>query len=132
MCTVSLTIIILKLELRNRFRSPVKTKEGHAVYQQITCNNQHLEVTLAGKLYSQDTTELREEILKYIDSGVKKINLNLAELTYMDSSGLSLLVLLHKSLQNIQGTLAINCTKGLVLEILHRTRLDKWLNIALA
>ncbi len=102
------------------------------MYQQIECNENHLNVTLSGKLYSQDTTELREEILKYIDNGVKWIHLNLAELTYMDSSGLSLLVLLHKSLQNVHGSLAIDCTKGLVQEILYRTRLNKWLTISLS
>ncbi len=108
-----------------------KRKKAKYMYQQIECNENHLNVTLSGKLYSQDTTELREEILKYIDNGVKWIHLNLAELTYMDSSGLSLLVLLHKSLQNVHGSLAIDCTKGLVQEILYRTRLNKWLTISL-
>lgn len=67
----------------------------------VTYENEHLLVDLSGKLYTQDATELREELLKYIDGGAKWVNLNVSELTYIDSSGLSLLVTIQKSLQNL-------------------------------
>ena len=63
---------------------------------QIAIKKRNLDVNLSGRLYIQDIAQLREQITNSIDSGPNQITLNLSEVTYMDSSGLSLLVVLHK------------------------------------
>lgn len=96
---------------------------------QIAIKKRHLDVNLSGRLYIQDIAQLREQITNSIDSGPNQITLNLSEVTYMDSSGLSLLVVLHKKAINLHGNLTITGATGPVEEIIKRTRLDKILNL---
>jgi anti-sigma B factor antagonist len=67
--------------------------------------------------------ELREHVNKAIDSGGKNILLNLAELSYMDSSGVGTLVGCYTSAQNRGAQLKLlNLTKKMT-ELLAITKL---------
>lgn len=96
---------------------------------QIAAQESHLTVDLWGKMYIQDISSLHEKITNYIYTGSKYVTLDLSEVTYMDSSGLSLLVSLHKETSSLHGILTIKGATGIVDEIIKRTRLDKVLNV---
>jgi len=82
-------------------------------------------VALTGKIYSQDAAVVRDELLEEIDRGVINISIDLSELTYIDSTGLGVLVTLHKRTKEKNGKLVLIGAQGLVEQLLKRTRLDK-------
>lgn len=82
-------------------------------------------VVLTGKIYSQDAAVVRDELLEEIDRGVINISIGLSELTYIDSTGLGVLVTLHKRTKEKGGKMVLTGAQGLVEQLLKRTRLDK-------
>ena len=96
---------------------------------QIAAQESRLSVDLWGKMYIQDISSLHEKITNYINTGSKCVTLDLSKVTYMDSSGLSLLVTLHKETINSHGNLTIKGATGVVGEIIKRTHLNKVLNV---
>ncbi len=53
-----------------------------------TVNGKHAELALKGEVDSGSYTELRQPLLDLIDSGATDIVIDLAEVTFLDSSGL--------------------------------------------
>lgn len=69
-------------------------------------------------------SELLDSLLqKLVAKGVRKLLLNLADLTQIDSSGLSVIVGTCASLRRQGGDLKVLCPRGLVLEVLKVLRL---------
>ncbi len=92
-------------------------------------NGNQATVALAGKLYAHDAGELRDELLAAIERGVIHIRFDLAGLQYIDSSGLGVLVTIHKRTGERNGGLVLTGVQGMAAEILKRTRLDRVLHI---
>ena len=97
---------------------------------QITETNSQTTIDLAGKLYIQDIEQLRCDLVQYLEKGSKWLTVNLAEVTYIDSSGLSLFVMLHKCVEQLHGGLTLLGAHGMVKEIFTRTRLDRLLKVS--
>ena len=55
---------------------------------------------------------------KVVDSGAKKVVINLADVDYISSGGIRVLILACKQLNNIQGEMKIAAAKGMVKEAL--------------
>ena len=66
---------------------------------------------------------LGSHLKKLIDKGVRKLLLNLADLTRIDSSGISIIVGTCASLRRKSGDLKLLCPRGRVLEVLTVFRL---------
>ena len=66
---------------------------------------------------------LSRQLKKLIDNGVRKLLLNLADLTKIDSSGISVIVETCASLRRRGGDLRLLCPRGRVLEVLTVVRL---------
>lgn len=66
---------------------------------------------------------LSSRLNKLVDSGVRKLVLNLADLTQLDSSGISVIVETCVSLRRKNGNLKLLCPCGRVLEVLTVLRL---------
>lgn len=66
---------------------------------------------------------LRRQLKELIDNGVRYLLLNLADLTKIDSSGISLIVETCASLRRRGGDLRLLCPRGRVLEVLTVVRL---------
>lgn len=66
---------------------------------------------------------LSSRVNKLVDSGVRKLVLNLAGLTQLDSSGISVIVETCVSLRRKNGNLKLLCPCGRVLEVLTVLRL---------
>lgn len=74
---------------------------------------------------------LSKRLTKLIANGVRKVLLNLASLTQVDSTGVSVIVQTYASLRNRGGQLKLLCPCGRVLEVLRLFRLVEiipWFN----
>jgi anti-sigma B factor antagonist len=61
---------------------------------------------------------LSNQLKKLVGNGVRKLLLNLADLTQVDSSGVSVIVRTYVSLKRQSGDLKLLCPSGRVLEVL--------------
>ena len=96
---------------------------------QIVESNSTATIYLSGKLYLQYIEPLRFDLVQALEKGAKWLTVNLAEVTYIDSSGLSLFVMLHKCAEQLHGSLTLRGAHGMVQEIFKRTQLDTLLSI---
>ena len=95
----------------------------------LTTNGNQAILTLTNKQYKHDAGIIRDEMIEKIETGHHHLTLNLAGVTYIDSSGLGVLVTLHKMTQEKNGSLTLIGVQGMVKELLQRTRLDKVLQL---
>ena len=89
----------------------------------------HALVALAGELDASTVGELYEQLAKLRREGVEHVALNMAEVTFVDSTGLSVLVTLHKRLESVNGELIIFCPSVQLRRLLEVTALDRFLNV---
>ena len=68
---------------------------------------------------------LRQKLLNHIDKGHNRFVVNLSNVDYIDSSGLGVLVAIHKRSLQHGGSVAISGLKGTVKELFELTRLNK-------
>jgi anti-sigma B factor antagonist len=81
-------------------------------------------VDLSGRITLGDGTgEIRETMKKLIQSGQKKILLNLGDVTYMDSAGLGELVGAYASVANAGGVIKLLNAQKKVSDLLSVTKL---------
>lgn len=71
-----------------------------------------------GSLSATTAEKGSQEIKKILDRGVKKVVVNLADVDYISSGGLRVLILTCKQLNNVQGGMKIAAAKGMVKEAL--------------
>jgi anti-sigma B factor antagonist len=91
-------------------------------------NNQVL-VALSGEIYVEESTAIREQLLQYLEKGYSLFTINLSEVSYIDSSGLGVLVAIHKRALQNKGQVIIQGLRGSVKELFELTRLTKVFSI---
>lgn len=75
-------------------------------------------VKMQGSLSATTAEQGLQEMKKIVDSGAKKIVINLADVDYISSGGIRVLILASKQLHNVQGEMKIAAAKGMVKEAL--------------
>lgn len=95
----------------------------------IKVDGNHVTTFLTGKVYSQDASLFRDELLEQIDKGVTAVTIDLSELTYIDSTGLGVLITINKRIKEKNGKIVITGAQGMVEQLLKRTRLDRVLTM---
>jgi anti-anti-sigma factor len=75
-------------------------------------------VKMRGSLSSTTAERGDEEMKKILDKGAKKVVINLADLDYISSGGIRVLLVTSKSLNSVQGEMKISGAKGMVKEAL--------------
>jgi anti-anti-sigma factor len=75
-------------------------------------------VKMHGSLSSTTAEQGLQEMKKIVDSGAKKVVINLADVDYISSGGIRVLILACKQLNNVQGEMKIAAAKGMVKEAL--------------
>lgn len=95
----------------------------------INVSGNHASATLSGKVYAHDAGIIRDELLTEIDKGIVNISIDLVGVSYIDSTGLGVLVTVHKRTKEHNGAMVLTGITGMVAELLKRTRLDKVLTI---
>jgi anti-anti-sigma factor len=81
-------------------------------------------VKMQGSLSATTAEQGNQEIKKIIDAGAKKVVINLADVDYVSSGGIRVLILACKQLNNVQGQMKIAAAKGMVKEVLQASGFD--------
>ena len=82
-------------------------------------------VALAGRLIMADAPEVRRKLLATVEQGNGKLILDLAEVGFMDSSGLSVLVSVFKAARLKQGDVVLLNLTPAVRSLIELTRLQQ-------
>ncbi len=88
-----------------------------------------LVVKADGGLNAQTTEGFVEELEKLVKDGLRKIIVDCSSLDYISSYGLGVLVLLHSHLANHGGDVKIASVKGMIVEVMRMTKLNKLFEI---
>lgn len=86
-------------------------------------------INVEGEMDAYTIGKLKEALSMTISSGVTNIVVNLGLVTYIDSSGLGLLLGLHKQLAKAHGSLVLAGPSSAVRSVLHATNSDRLLKI---
>lgn len=89
----------------------------------------HALVALSGELDVSTVGLLYEQLAALAAEGVCHVSLNLTEVTYMDSTGLSVLIAEHKRAKSMEGELIIFSPSPHLRKLFAITGLDSYLNI---
>ena len=82
-----------------------------------------------GDLNAETADEFVESIGKLVDAGLHSIIIDCSGLDYISSSGLGMLVRLHKRMDEKIGDVKIASVKSLIVNVLRMTRLNKLFSI---
>ncbi len=82
-----------------------------------------------GDLNAETADEFVESIGKLVDAGLHSIIIDCSGLDYISSSGLGMLVRLHKRMDEKIGDVKIASVKSLIVNVLRMTRLNKVFSI---
>jgi anti-sigma B factor antagonist len=80
---------------------------------------------IVGEVDLYTAPALRDRIASLIDGGVRRLVVNLAEVGFLDSSGLGVLIGALRRLKEHDGVLRLVCNEGSTLKVLTVTGLDK-------
>ena len=86
-------------------------------------------LTADGEIDLSTVNLLREAVTDAVQAGVRKLTVDLRGVTYIDSSGLGMLVGAHKRMAMVGGTLTVRCSAQRVLRLFELTGLDRVLVI---
>lgn len=75
-------------------------------------------VKMVGSLSATTAEQGIEDMKKIVDTGAKKVIINLADVDYISSGGIRVLILACKQLDNAHGEMKIAAAKGMVKEAL--------------
>lgn len=93
--------------------------------QHVTVAGKRVTVRLTGNMYVEDAAVFREELLEHLAQGRNTIVIEMRELDYIDSSGLGVLVTIHKRALQAGGSVTLSGLRGVVKELFELTRLNK-------
>lgn len=82
------------------------------------------------ELTAGNAAQVRDEIRLAIRAECTRVEIDLSEATFVDSSGLGALIAVHKTLRARQGTLCILRPTAAVQQLLELTRLHRLFEIA--
>ncbi len=82
-------------------------------------------VSLAGRLVMADVPQVRQKLLATVEQGSGKLVLDLADVGFMDSSGLSVLVSVFKAARAKSGDVALLHLSPTVRSLIELTRLQQ-------
>ena len=97
--------------------------------QEIYVEDEKVMVNLSGSLFMEEAALLRQKLLLQLEKGYNQFVVNLSGVDYIDSSGLGVLVAVHKRALQNGGTVILIGMQGTVKELFELTRLDKVFDI---
>ncbi|MBM4128051.1 MAG: STAS domain-containing protein [Nitrospira sp.] len=81
-------------------------------------------VKMKGSLAATTAEQGNKEMKRILDAGAKKLILNLAEVDYISSGGIRVIMLTSKLLNAVQGEMKLSSAKGMVKEALQASGFD--------
>lgn len=111
-----------QLEFQNRSRNI----QGEGMIRiEHESRSEHDFVRLIGRLGAADATDMAEEILEIFEQGTGLLNLEMSELEWIDSGGLSALVRVLKVARKHEGDVILINPNDRVRAVLEMTRLHE-------
>lgn len=98
--------------------------------QEYSVADGKVKVSLSGSMYVEEAAVLRERLLDYADKGYKLFFIDMSGVDYIDSSGLGVLVAIHKRAVQKGGEVELHGLRGVVKELFELTRLTKVFTIS--
>lgn len=86
-------------------------------------------IALSGRLMMADVPQVRQRLLEVVEKGGGKLVLDLAEVGFMDSSGLSVLVSVFKAARLKEGDVVLLRPTPTVRSLIELTRLQQIFSI---
>jgi len=86
-------------------------------------------VDVAGEVDSSSAEQFREQLVSLIAGDTKHLVVNLADLTYINSSGLGALVAGYRRVRALDGTLKLCNVRSSIAEVVKLIRLDKIIEV---
>jgi len=90
---------------------------------------QHALVIVAGELDTSNVAQLYEELADLTREGVRHIAINLSELEFVDSTGLSALIAVHKRAEAMGGELILLSPNRDIRRLFEVTGIDTYFNL---
>ncbi|MBN1994495.1 MAG: STAS domain-containing protein [Anaerolineae bacterium] len=84
---------------------------------------------LSGEIDVSTATQLRDTLIDLIENNEGRLLVNMSDVAYIDSSGLSVLVAAHKKAQGANGMLGLSGPQKPVQQVFELTRMNKLFNI---
>lgn len=92
-------------------------------------SNQNVIISLKGRLDTMTAPQLESEINNLDYAETETVTLNLHELEYVSSSGLRVILMLHKNLKKNGGNLKIINVSNTIMELFSMTGMADYLDI---
>jgi anti-sigma B factor antagonist len=86
-------------------------------------------VAISGSMYVEDSASVREKLIALLEDDTSNLSLDFSGLDYIDSSGLGVLISIHKRCLQKGGRMTITGLRGMVEELFKLTRLDLVFNV---
>jgi anti-sigma B factor antagonist len=96
---------------------------------EIRRSAQHALILLAGELDLSSVADLYAQFAELAREGVNHVAVDLSELTFMDSSGLAVLIAEQKRVESLRGELIILSPRPRIRRLFELTGLDSYLTI---
>jgi len=93
--------------------------------QDFVVDGDKIIVTLSGSMHVEDAGVLRTKLLECTEQGSRFFLIDMAGLDYLDSTGLGVLVTIHKRALQNNGVVTLRGLSGRVKELFELTRLNK-------
>ena len=95
----------------------------------VTQEGKHKIIALKGELDLYKTGKLKRELLDVIGDEISSLIIDMAELTYMDSSGIALMAFLQKNVKGKNGSFAFVNINDEIMNVLKLAALDNFFKI---
>lgn len=106
------------------------SKDGHELSIDVRRAGATVEVRVGGEVDLKNSPRLRTALADLISSKPTRIILDLATVSYIDSSGMGTIVEFRRKVDAIGGILVLACLQPRVRSVLEITRLDNFFRIA--
>nr|WP_239542312.1 STAS domain-containing protein [Micromonospora terminaliae] len=84
---------------------------------------------VGGELDMATSPQLREGLQQLVDAGDRQVVVDMAEVGFMDSSGLGTLVVMFKALRDVGGRLCLAAVQPVVHSVLTVTSVDQVIDV---
>lgn len=96
---------------------------------EIAVRNNQVIVVLSQSLYAEEAALLREKLVAYVEQNYVHFAIYMKDVEYIDSSGLGMLVALHKRVLAAGGEVVLHGLSGTVKDLFDFTKLNKMFKI---
>ena len=114
--------------VRTNAETPEDVKIAKKMTYQVKEENNISTVFLNGEIDMDVTEKAKEVIMPLIDAG-KEVHLNLKEVQYMDSSGISVLIESHQKAMELGTKVILKEISKSVLKVIMMAKLEQILNL---